>query len=84
MEFAVRHRLPTIADGVWVINVNPYPLLTFGTPYTDLLRSATYNVDKILRGAQPGDLPIQQPAKVLLKVNLKTATAIRSHHVPCH
>jgi len=76
MEFAVRHRLPTIADGVWVIKVNPDPLLTFGTPATDLLRSATYYVDKILKGAQPGNLPIQQPAKVVFKVNLKTAAAI--------
>lgn len=76
MEFAERHRLPTIADGLWVINVNPYPLLTYGTRYTDVLRSATYYVDKILKGAQPGELPIQQPAKVELKVNLKTATPI--------
>lgn len=76
MQFAVEHRLPTIADGVWSVNVNPYPLLTFGTPYTDLIRSATYYVDKILKGAQPRDLPIQQPAKVTLKVNLKTAAVM--------
>jgi putative tryptophan/tyrosine transport system substrate-binding protein len=75
-EFAVRHHLPTIVDGWWGVNVNPHPLLMYGTPYPDLLRSAAYYVDKILKGALPGELPIQQPAKVVLRVNLKTATAI--------
>jgi putative ABC transport system substrate-binding protein len=76
MQFAVNNRLATIADAVWVIKVEPYPLLTYGTRQTDLTRSAVYYVDRILKGAQPGELPIQQPTKLELKVSLKTAKAI--------
>jgi len=72
MEFAVRHRLPTIVDGM----PGTAPLLSYGATYADLLRSATYYVDKILKGDRPGELPIQQPAKVMLRVNMKMATAI--------
>jgi putative ABC transport system substrate-binding protein len=76
MQFAVNNRLATIADAVWVIKVEPYPLLTYGTRQTDLTRNAVYYVDKILKGAKPGELPIQQPRKLELKVSLKTAKAI--------
>jgi len=77
MEFAVKNHLPTISDGIWTVNIDPYPLLTYGTRYTDFIRSAVYHhVGKILKGANPAEVPIQQPAKVELKVNLKTAAAI--------
>jgi putative ABC transport system substrate-binding protein len=77
MEFAVKRRLPTITDAVWVVKIEPYhPLLGYGSRFTDLTRMAVHYVDKILKGASPGSLPIQQPAKLELIVNLKTATAI--------
>jgi len=76
MEFAVKKHLPTITDAIWSIDTVPYPLICYGTRFADLIRGAVSQVDKILRGADPGDLPLQQPVKVELKVNLKTAAAI--------
>ena len=73
-ELAVKHRLPT------VVGVREYVeagcLASYGTDYLDLFRRAATFVDKILKGAKPGDLPVEQPTKFELVINLKTAKAL--------
>lgn len=74
VELAAKHRLPTIYGASEFVHDGG--LISYGADIADLFRrSATY-VDKILKGARPGDLPIEQPTKFDMVVNLKTARAL--------
>ena len=75
VELAANHRLPTIYHQREFV-AGSGGLMSYGPDFRDLFRrSATY-VDKILKGAKPGDLPVEQPTKFELVINLKTAKAL--------
>jgi putative tryptophan/tyrosine transport system substrate-binding protein len=57
-------------------NVDAGGLMSYGTRYIDLYQRAATNVDKILKGAKPADLPVEQPVSFEFVVNLKTANAL--------
>ena len=73
-ELAVKSRLPTIYELPEYVDVGG--LMSYGVSLPDLDRRAASYVDKILKGAKPGDLPIEQPTKFELVINLKTAKQI--------
>jgi putative ABC transport system substrate-binding protein len=73
-DFALRHRLPTTSFQRFFTEAGT--LLSYGPSFPDLFwRAATY-VDKILKGANPADLPVEQPTKFELVINLKTAKVL--------
>jgi putative ABC transport system substrate-binding protein len=73
-ELAVTHRLPTVHSSREYAEAGG--LIAYGVSLTESFRRAAGYVDKILKGAKPGDLPIEQPTKFELVVNLKTAKAL--------
>jgi len=73
-ELALRHRLPTMF--LFREHVEDGGLMSYGSDLADLQRRGTEYVDRILRGAKPADLPIAQPTKFDLVLNVKTAKAL--------
>ena len=74
IEFALSQRLPTFSSfRRWA---DDGALLTYGPSSPDMLRRSAGYVDKILKGAKPADLPVEQPTKFELVINLKTAKAL--------
>ncbi len=71
VELAAKSRLPTIyVLGQWVASGG---LMSYGSSWPDIFCRAAVYVDKILRGAKPADIPVEQPTKFELVINLKAA-----------
>jgi putative ABC transport system substrate-binding protein len=71
---AIQHRLPTIASQTVIADAGG--LMTYGARVSDMSKRAATYVDKILKGAKPGDLPIEQPTNFDFVINLKAAKQI--------
>ena len=74
VEFAAEQRLPAMYEVSQFVDAGG--LISYGPNVDDLLRRAAIYVDKILKGAKPAELPIEQPARFELVINLKTAKAL--------
>jgi putative ABC transport system substrate-binding protein len=73
-ELQLKHRLPEIFANR--TNVDAGGLMSYGADLSDLYRRAATYIDKILKGARPADLPVEQASKYALVINLKTAKAL--------
>jgi putative tryptophan/tyrosine transport system substrate-binding protein len=74
LEFTVKTRLPAIYETEEYVDAGG--LMSYGTNHPDLYRRAAYFVDRILKGAKPADLPVEQPTKFEFVINLKAAKEI--------
>jgi putative tryptophan/tyrosine transport system substrate-binding protein len=74
IELAATHRLPTMV--VRRVNVEAGGLISYFPDNAELARRTAIYVDKILNGAKPGDLPVEQPTTFELAINLKTAKVL--------
>ena len=73
-EFAISHRMPTVGDSSALTRDGL--LMSYSPDLVSIFRSGASYVDKILKGTKPADLPIEQPTKFELVINLKTAKAL--------
>ena len=74
VDLAAKERLPALYDVKEFIQAGG--LISYGPDLADLFRRVPYYVDRILKGAKPADLPVEQPTKFELVLNLKTAKAL--------
>src|ERR1700680_106733 len=73
-ELALKHRVPAVSVPRWFAEEGG--LMSYSARFADLYRKAAVYVDKILKGAQPADLPVEQPTHFELIINMKTAKAL--------
>jgi putative ABC transport system substrate-binding protein len=73
-DLAMQRRMPTLFFSE--DSVKAGGLVSYGASLTGMYRRAAYFVDRILKGARPADLPVEQPTKFELAINLKTAKAL--------
>jgi putative ABC transport system substrate-binding protein len=73
-DVAIKNRLPSMCEGSEYVEAGG--LMSYSANEADLYRRAAYYVDKILKGAKPADVPVEQPTKFELVINLKTAKQI--------
>ena len=73
-DLAIQHRLPMMTAAKEYAQAGA--LVSYGTDYLELFRRAAVYVDRILKGARPADLPVEQPTKFELVINVKTAKAL--------
>ena len=74
LTFALNERLPTVFSERDFVKAGAF--LSYGPSYSDLFRHSADYVDRILRGAKPSDIPVEQPTKFELVINLTTAKAV--------
>ncbi|HTF39965.1 MAG TPA: ABC transporter substrate-binding protein [Propionibacteriaceae bacterium] len=74
LDLALKNRLPTLYG--WKMGPESGALMSYGVDIAQNFRQGATYVDKILKGAKPGDLPVEQPTKFELVINLKTAKAL--------
>jgi putative ABC transport system substrate-binding protein len=74
VEFAAQNRLPAVYAYTELVEAGG--LMSFGPSYPGMHRREAYFVDRILKGGKPADLPMEQPSKFELLINLKTARAL--------
>jgi putative tryptophan/tyrosine transport system substrate-binding protein len=72
--FALKSRLPSMYSNKQAVEAGG--LMYYGADLADIYRRVAYYVDRILKGAKPADLPVEQPTKFELVINLKTAKQI--------
>ena len=81
VDLAVKSRLPAMVDEQRFVRLGG--LVSYGANLADLNRRAATYIDKILKGAKPANLPIEQPTKFELVINLRTAKALELK-IPAH
>jgi len=74
LEFAAAHAIPAIYEFGYLVRDGG--LMSYGPDDADTLKRAALFIDRILKGAKPGDLPVEQPTRYYLLINLKTARAL--------
>ena len=75
IDFAAKRRSPAVYARRGFVNAGG--LMSYGADYQHIFRRVAVYVDKILQGAKPADLPVEQPTKFELRINLKTAKKMR-------